>query len=135
MNLTMAWKASYPSWSSANFPIVVANIDDSEEPDFQGLYNKSIVIEREGRKIGIVGYLLNSTHTIASTENLRFLGEVETVTHEVSVLKEQGADIIIALSHCGLQADKEVASVVPGLDYHRGRTFTHFALQRLDLGD
>nr|CAD7440908.1 unnamed protein product [Timema bartmani] len=156
-----------PFMEQANFPIVVANIDDSEEPDFQGLYNKSIVIEREGRKIGIVGYLLNSTHvgvgniwwgisgrresqtvdvgniwwesqtvdignicgsrenvflyysgsrTIASTENLRFLGEVETVTREVSVLKEQGADIIIALSHCGLQADKEVASVVPGLD-------------------
>nr|CAD7201880.1 unnamed protein product [Timema douglasi] len=105
-----------PFMEQANFPIVVANIDDSEEPDFQGLYNKSIVIEREGRKIGIVGYLLNSTHTIASTENLRFLGEVETVTREVSVLKEQGADIIIALSHCGLQADREVAFVVPGLD-------------------
>nr|CAD7424035.1 unnamed protein product [Timema monikensis] len=105
-----------PFMEQANFPIVVANIDDSEEPDFQGLYNKSIVIEREGRKIGIVGYLLNSTHTIASTENLRFLGEVETVTREVSVLKDQGADIIIALSHCGLQADREVASVVPGLD-------------------
>lgn len=32
--------------------VVVANLDDSEEPDLQGLYKKSKIVERNGRKIG-----------------------------------------------------------------------------------
>lgn len=41
-------------------PIVVSNIDDSLEPTFQGLYNKSTVIERNGKKIGIIGVLVST---------------------------------------------------------------------------
>jgi 2',3'-cyclic-nucleotide 2'-phosphodiesterase (5'-nucleotidase family) len=40
----------------------VANIDDSQEPSIQGKYNKSIIIERGGRKIGILGYILQKAY-------------------------------------------------------------------------
>lgn len=43
-------------------PIVVTNIDDSLEPDIQGKYKKSTVVERNGRKIGIVGVILSTTN-------------------------------------------------------------------------
>jgi 5'-nucleotidase len=49
-----------PFLENMNAPFVVANIDDSEEPSIQGKYNKSIVIERGGRKIGILGYVLHT---------------------------------------------------------------------------
>lgn len=42
-------------------PIVVSNIDDSLEPDMQGKYNKSTIVVRNGRKIGIVGVILSAT--------------------------------------------------------------------------
>lgn len=43
-----------------NSPLIVANIDDNDEPTFQGKYKKSVVIERNGRKIGIIGIILST---------------------------------------------------------------------------
>lgn len=44
--------------------------------------------------------------TLASTGKLKFLDEVETVKEEAEKLNAQGVDIIIVLSHCGLDIDK-----------------------------
>lgn len=41
--------------------MVVANIDDSLEPDMQGLYEKSIVVTKNGRRIGIIGVIVQDT--------------------------------------------------------------------------
>jgi len=51
-----------PFLENMNAPFVVVNIDDSKEPAIQGKYNKSIIIERGGRKIGILGYILRTTN-------------------------------------------------------------------------
>lgn len=105
-----------PFLENMNAPFVVVNIDDSKEPAIQGKYNKSIIIERGGRKIGILGYILRTTNEISSTGNLVFLDEVETVNKEAEKLKEQGVDIIIAISHGGLDVDLEVAAAAPDVD-------------------
>lgn len=105
-----------PFLENMNAPFVVVNIDDSEEPSIQGKYKKSIVIEREGRKIGILGYVLQTFYEISSTEKLKFLDEIETVKEEAANLKGQGVDIVIALSHAGLDVDREVAAAVPDID-------------------
>ncbi|KAI8437478.1 hypothetical protein MSG28_011800 [Choristoneura fumiferana] len=47
--------------------------------------------------------------TLASTGQLRFTDEVETVRAEAEKLHEQGIDIIVVLSHCGLDIDREIA--------------------------
>lgn len=41
-------------------PVIVANIDDVDEPEFQGKYNRSIVIDRYGRKIGVIGIIIST---------------------------------------------------------------------------
>lgn len=51
-----------PFMGSIEAPIVVCNIDDSQEPTFQGKYKKSIVLERHGRKIGVIGVILATTN-------------------------------------------------------------------------
>lgn len=43
-------------------PIVVANIDDNKEPTMQGKYKKSVIINKYGRKIGIIGVILKTTY-------------------------------------------------------------------------
>ena len=86
-------------------PILISNIDDSAEPLFQGLYSKSMVTTKFGRPIGIVGV---TTRGFFSGK-LLILPEVESVRDEVSKLKEQGINIIIVLSHCGLEIDREIA--------------------------
>lgn len=90
-------------------PTLLANIDDSEEPNFKGLYNKSIIIERDGQKIGIIGVILSTTNLIAKTGKLRFLDEAQSVKNEAEVLKAQGVNKIIVISHCGLERDREIA--------------------------
>jgi len=47
---------------------------------------------------------------------LKFLDEVETVNDEAKRLKEKGVDIIIVLSHCGLDVDRIMAAKCPLID-------------------
>lgn len=92
--------------------VVVANIDDSKEPQFQNKYNKSIVIDRFERKIGIIGILLRNVDKIADTGKLSFIDETIAIQNEAIELKRQGVDIIIVVSHCGLTADYEIAKKI-----------------------
>jgi len=91
-------------------PVVVANLDDTDEPSFQGLYKKSIIVERSGRKIGLVGALVVATVEISNPENLHILDEIQSVKAEAERLRiEDGVDIVIVLSHCGLVIDRAMA--------------------------
>lgn len=99
-----------PFMEALKSPIVVANLDDREEPSIQGLYKKSIIVERGGRKIGLVGALVVATVEISNTEKLRILDEIESVKKEADRLKaEDNVDIIVVLSHCGLVIDRRMA--------------------------
>ncbi|KAG4079261.1 hypothetical protein HA402_006984 [Bradysia odoriphaga] len=98
-----------PFLETIRSPIVVANIDDSEEPTMHGKYNKSIVIDKYARKIGIIGVIVSTTNELAHTGKLKFKDEIESVKSEANVLKNQGVDIIIVLSHCGLEVDYKIA--------------------------
>lgn len=91
-------------------PVVVANLDDTDEPELQGLYKKSIVIERRRRRIGLVGALVVATEEISNPENLHILDEIQSVKAEAERLRnEEEVDIVIVLSHCGLVIDREMA--------------------------
>lgn len=50
-----------PYLKALNSPVVTANIIDDEEPTIQGLYQPSIIVERGGRKIGIIGVIISTT--------------------------------------------------------------------------
>ncbi|KAJ6635718.1 Apyrase [Pseudolycoriella hygida] len=89
--------------------VVVANIDDSDEPTMQGKYKKSVIIDKYERKIGVIGVILSTTDKLARTGKIRFKDEIETVRNEATILKNQGVDIIIVLSHCGLDVDYAIA--------------------------
>ncbi|XP_045454294.1 apyrase-like [Melitaea cinxia] len=101
-----------PYLAALHAPVVVANIDTSLEPALNGLYKPHIVIERRGRKIGIIGLITTETKTSSNSENVKFLDPIKTVQKEANILTEQGVDIIIVLSHCGLDIDKKIASTV-----------------------
>lgn len=98
-----------PFLKMLNSPIVVANIDDRDEPAIKNLYQKSVVVERSGRQIGIIGVILRETAEIANTDGVRFTFEIEAVRNEATKLRKKGVNIIIVLSHCGLERDREIA--------------------------
>lgn len=90
--------------------VIVANLDDTEEPDIQGLYKKSKIVERNGRKIGLIGALVQATLEISDPGKLKILDEIESVKQEAERLRDvDKVDIVIVLSHCGLVIDREMA--------------------------
>ncbi|XP_050084841.1 apyrase-like [Anopheles aquasalis] len=105
-----------PFLESITSPMLVANIDDREEPTLQGKYQKSVVLERGGRRIGIIGVIHHATDTLSMTDKVRFLDEVPAINREASSLRQLGVNIIIVLSHCGLAIDQQIARECPEVD-------------------
>ncbi|XP_018574672.1 apyrase [Anoplophora glabripennis] len=99
-----------PFLESLNHPVVASNIDDSLEPTIQGLYNKSTVIERNGKKIGIIGVILHNCNEIASTGDLKFYMESPSVNEEAErLVREEGVFTNIVVSHSGYETEIEIA--------------------------
>ncbi|CRL07285.1 CLUMA_CG020264, isoform A [Clunio marinus] len=92
-----------------NSPVVVCNIDDRHEPSIQNLYQKSVIVTRNGRKIGIIGVILQETRDIANTDNINFKNEADSIRDESTNLRQKGVNIIVVLSHCGLERDRQIA--------------------------
>ncbi len=83
-----------------------------------GLCRKTSMFELgNGLKVGVFGLIgKEAILMMGETEGMRFLDQHETARRLVDELKGQGADVIAALSHCGLAEDRELARKVPGID-------------------
>ena len=72
-----------------------------------------------GIRIGILGIAYPNTPLTTARKNvqsLRFREAVETAREYVPRMKEEGADIVVALTHLGLSADKDLAEKVSDID-------------------
>ncbi|XP_031764465.1 apyrase [Galleria mellonella] len=98
-----------PYLAALKAPVVAANMDTTNEPSLQGLYKPYIVVERKGRKIGIIGLITTDTAKLSSPGNVVFTDPREALKREAKALTDKGVDIIVLLSHCGLEVDKELA--------------------------
>ncbi|VEN61874.1 unnamed protein product [Callosobruchus maculatus] len=99
-----------PYIKALKHPVIVSNIDDSLEPKMQGIYSKSTVIERNGKKIGIVGVIVEDCDEISNTGKLRFLPESASVNAEAErLVEEEGVFTVIVLSHSGYDHDRLMA--------------------------
>ncbi|CAH0713614.1 unnamed protein product, partial [Brenthis ino] len=90
-------------------PVLAANMDTSKEPILNGLYRSHVIIERKKRRIGLIGLITTDTKILSSSGNVEFTDPREALRREAKLLNEKGVDIIIVLSHCGLDVDKELA--------------------------
>lgn len=75
-----------PFLENIESPVVISNVDDSEEPTFQGKYVKSIVIDKYERKVGVIGAILRSTSTIAKSGNKNKLKIKLLIVHNFSII-------------------------------------------------
>lgn len=130
------------SVKGANFPIVNANIYIEDHNNYAGddinFFDPYTIISKElidtnGKKhvvrVGVIGLL---TPIVEKWNKEIFQGELkvknirETAEYFVPIMRERGADIIIALAHVALEADKGLnqkegnsvfsLSTVPGID-------------------
>lgn len=100
-----------------SFPVVSGNLDLSREELLRNRVKNSVIIEVGGQKIGIVSALaVDTVDTSSPGENVVFEDEIAALKADVAALEAMGVDKIIALTHVGVNKDKEIAAMVPGID-------------------
>lgn len=91
-------------------------------PDHLALKNINILPHKiielpHGLKIGILGILGKAAMALApAAGEVTIYDEIGKGNETVKILKEQGADIILMLSHSGLKSDQEMARKISGID-------------------
>lgn len=105
----------------ATFDIVCANYIFHNKA-LSKVVKKHIVLERNGLKIGVFGLTIDlRTLVFPSTyRDLTYLDPVASAKNEVAELKSLGCDVIVCLSHLGIDEnmvnDFVVAKEVPDID-------------------
>ena len=102
---------------TVDFPVLMSNADFTAEPLIADAIQKSVVIERGGEKIGLIGLTPEDTDELASPgPNVTFSDPVAAVQAEVDALTADGVNKIIVLSHSGYVVDQRVAAETTGVD-------------------
>ncbi len=102
---------------SVEFPVLMSNADYSGEPLIADTIQKSVVIERGGERLGLIGLTPQDTDELASPgPNVIFTDPVDAVQAEVDRLTAEGVNKIIVLSHSGYAVDQRVAAETTGVD-------------------
>lgn len=110
--------AGYPL-AAAKTVIVASNTNLSKVPDLSSLRISSshLRVLSNGLRVGFFGVIGEKAATVAQhAAPVAFDSVLTTARQQVSELRSAGADIIVALSHSGLQTDKVMAKQVSGID-------------------
>ncbi|MFC2160021.1 bifunctional metallophosphatase/5'-nucleotidase [Acidobacteriota bacterium] len=114
-------------------PVLLSNMifnpESKEDDTLEALYNQNVIkpyriFEKEGLKIGVFGLMgINAAEVAPFASPISFGDPIEEAKKMVSVLRDkEGADIIISLSHSGLNTkpkkseDEILAKKVSGID-------------------
>ena len=102
---------------AATFPVLMSNADISGEPVLDGLIEKSVVVEKAGEKIGIIGVTPQNNDELSSPgPNITFTDPSPAIQAEVDRLTGEGVNKIIVLSHSGFGVDNVIAVNTTGVD-------------------
>lgn len=114
MDLALGLDALKERQKEAKFPFLSANVVSSS--DLKPLFQPYVVLERQGARIGIIGLSEpQAAQAPGISDMVIVLNPVEAARQYVGELRDQ-VDILIVLSHLGLEEDKALAQVVSGID-------------------
>jgi 5'-nucleotidase / UDP-sugar diphosphatase len=100
----------------ARFPLLSANIDVSKSNELKNLIKPYVVVRKNGLRIGILGYTTKDSIYLSSPgPHVAFLPIIDSVKKAVAALKDARVDVIVAVSHAGLNIDIEVAKSISGI--------------------
>lgn len=113
----------------AAFPVVVANLGRRGEGAPPWLQPRAM-LERGGVRFGVFG-LTAPFDAFYQELGWEASDPFAAAAEQVARLREEGADVIVALSHLGLASDRRLAETVPGIDLVLGG-HTHHLLPELE---
>lgn len=101
----------------AAFPVLAANLVERQE---NRLFAKPSLVKKVGGvAVGILGLAYPKTAWTTAAKNVaevEFQDPLPAVKHYLPKLREDGAELVVVLSHLGLGGDKALAKAVEGID-------------------
>ncbi|MCL0065753.1 bifunctional metallophosphatase/5'-nucleotidase [Dehalococcoidia bacterium] len=110
--------AGYPQ-ATATTVIVASNIEPPANHPLAAVgIQKTFILELEnGLRLGFLGLLGEAAERVAlHTDPIDITDPIEAAVSAVQTLKDNGAEIIIAISHSGVEEDSSLAAAVEGID-------------------
>ena len=114
-------KAGYPEAHAITAVLASNAIVPANHPlETEGLFHESVILTLDnGLRVGLFGLIGEQaiSYTTAN-EPVTFADPQETARRIVEELRNQGAQLVIALSHTGVEhgEDQQIAMAVPGID-------------------
>ncbi|WP_372624855.1 bifunctional metallophosphatase/5'-nucleotidase [Falsiroseomonas sp.] len=114
-----AWGGEHLRYLATRLRHPLLAINCYEEGTGRLAFPPSTMLERDGIRIGVIGIaatIVDKTMPPHFSKGLRFtLGEEELPQH-ISRLRDEGAALVVVLSHLGMPQDVKLAGRVPGID-------------------
>ncbi len=105
------------SAEALTFPLLMSNAEYSDEPLLADAIRKSVIIERDGERLGLIGLTTVDTPEPSSPgENITFADPVAAVQEQVDIFEADGIDKIVVLRHSGYLVDQRIAANTDGGD-------------------
>ncbi len=107
-----------PFLQNISFPMVCTNCNLTQAPDLKDLIKKSLIVEVQGTKIGILGFVTPDTELQSKPKPVTFEEESQALNEEIARMKQEDSNlqIFIGLGHSGYERDQKIAQSVPDLD-------------------
>lgn len=126
--------------SDSKYKMLAANVEIKEGSPLVGKIQKSMVVEKDGEKYGLIGIapedMLERVKMNNTLKDFYVKNDDETikiVQDEVNKLQAQGINKIIVLSHEGTKKDQRLAQETSGIDLIFG-AHTHDLIEGLQEG-
>ena len=106
---------NFKTWQEdGNFKFLAGNMIDEKTGEPVNYVEPYKIIEKNGIKIAFIGLATEETLTSTKAENtvgLKFADYVETLNKYIPIVKAEGADAIVALTHCGSYQDETTGEI------------------------
>ena len=104
---------------AADFPFLGANVHRKNTNQLLAFTRPYLIKKYDGLTAGIIGVTTAEVPSITLARNVGqviFLDPISTVQAYQKLLRQEGVDLLIVLSHLGLEEDKKLARAVPEID-------------------
>lgn len=125
---------------NAKYKTLAINIEVDKNSPIYGRIEKSMIVEKDGEKYGLIGIAppdmyerVKANNTLSDIKIKSADETIKLVQDEVKNLQNQGINKIIVLSHAGIKNDKRLAQETEGIDIIFG-AHTHDLIEGIKEG-
>jgi 5'-nucleotidase/UDP-sugar diphosphatase len=102
---------------AVRFPLLGANIDVQRDPHMKDRIYPILVTDRGHDRIALIGYSTEHLIELAKPTGVVYIQRIEAaLKFWIKQIQMMGVNKIIAVSHAGLERDRQIAATVEGID-------------------